>query len=53
MAFLLSAVGVSGSYVFIAAIAILGVLAVVFLGTETKGKSIEDVVEQKALRRSA
>ncbi|QBD78184.1 MFS transporter [Ktedonosporobacter rubrisoli] len=41
MAFLLTGVGVSGSYIFVAVIAALGVLVITLFGTETKGESLE------------
>lgn len=43
MAFLLDGVGVSLSYVFVAGVAALGALAVGVLGTETRGRSLEQV----------
>jgi putative MFS transporter len=45
MAFILAGSGVVGSYVFVAAVAMLGVLAVAFIGAETKGKMLEQVSE--------
>jgi putative MFS transporter len=53
MAFLLAGSGVSGSYLFIAVVAVVGVLAVAFFGTETRGQSVENVPEISALKRSA
>jgi putative MFS transporter len=53
MAFLLAGSGVSGSYVFIAVVAVIGVLAVAFFGQETKGQSVENVPEPTVLQRSA
>jgi Sugar phosphate permease len=44
MSFTLSNVGILGSYLFVAAISGIGVLAVLFFGNETKGKLVEDVV---------
>ncbi|GHO46121.1 MFS transporter [Ktedonospora formicarum] len=41
MAFILANGGVSGSYVFMAALAIIGVIAVALLGRETRGKTLE------------
>ncbi|HVB20938.1 MAG TPA: hypothetical protein VNG51_03220 [Ktedonobacteraceae bacterium] len=43
----------SGSYVFIAVVAVIGVLAVAFFGRETKGQSVENVPESNVLQRSA
>lgn len=45
MAFLLTQVNIAGSYIFVAAISLFGVLAVALLGTETKGKLLEKTVE--------
>lgn len=45
MAFILAGSGVLGSYIFVAAIALGGVLAVALLGTETRGRTIEKVSE--------
>ena len=53
MAFLLATGGVGGSYLFIALVAGVGVLVVAFLGTETKGRSIEYIPAENVLQRSA
>ena len=45
MAFLLTGIGVPGSYLFVALLALVGVGAVAWLGTETKGRSIEHASE--------
>jgi MFS transporter, putative metabolite:H+ symporter len=42
MALTLASVGIPGSYMFVAILAVIGVLAVALLGTETKGRSIEE-----------
>src|SRR2546423_8684566 len=41
MAFLLAGIGMAGSYLFVALLALVGIGAVAMLGTETKGRSIE------------
>jgi len=41
MAFTLANVGVPGSYVFVAVLAVIGVLVVFLLGTETRGQVLE------------
>jgi putative MFS transporter len=41
MAFLLAGSGVSGSYLFVALLALIGIGAVALLGTETKGRTID------------
>ncbi len=51
MALTLASVGIPGSYVFVAILAVIGVLAVALLGTETKGRSIEEVSEGVAMVR--
>jgi putative MFS transporter len=40
---ILASLGVGGSYVFVAAVAFIGVLAVGFLGEETKGRVLEEI----------
>src|SRR5947209_1870244 len=45
MAFLLAGIGVPGSYLFVALLALVGISAVAVLGTETKGRSIEHASE--------
>jgi putative MFS transporter len=45
MAFLLTGIGVPDSYLFVALLALVGVGAVAWLGTETKGRSIEHASE--------
>jgi putative MFS transporter len=45
MSFTLESVGVPGSYIFVAVLAIVGVIAVALLGTETKGAILEKAVE--------
>ncbi len=53
MAFLLASSGIAGSYVFVAVISIVGVLAVALLGVETRGRSIEQAsVESVAAERN-
>ncbi len=42
MAYVLAGFGVSASYVFVALVAVVGALAVLFLGTETRGRMIEE-----------
>ena len=50
MSFILANSGVTGSYIFVAIVALGGIAAVALLGTETRGKTIErasqDTVEQ-------
>jgi putative MFS transporter len=41
MSFVLASSGVPGSYIFVACLAIVGVVAVIVLGYETKGQTIE------------
>jgi MFS transporter, putative metabolite:H+ symporter len=41
MSFVLASSGVPGSYIFVACLAILGVITVIVLGTETKGLMVE------------
>lgn len=53
MAFLLANSGISGSYVFVAVVAVAGVLAVAILGQETKGRQIDQEREPQVLERSA
>lgn len=43
MAFVLNTSGIVGSYLFVAAVALIGVLAVAALGEETKGRSLESI----------
>jgi putative MFS transporter len=45
MAFLLAGSGVPGSYLFVALLALVGIGAVAWLGTETKGRTIEHASE--------
>jgi putative MFS transporter len=45
MSFTLTSVGIPGSYIFVAAIAIIGVIAVMVLGKETKGQVLEKATE--------
>jgi MFS transporter, putative metabolite:H+ symporter len=45
MAFLLTGIGVAGSYLFVALLALVGIGAVALLGTETKGRTIEHASE--------
>jgi putative MFS transporter len=45
MAFLLTGIGLPGSYLFVALLAVVGISAVAVLGTETKGRSIEHASE--------
>jgi len=45
MAFLLTGIGLPGSYLFVALLALVGIGAVAFFGTETKGRSIEHASE--------
>ena len=45
MSFLLAGSGITGSYVFVAILAVVGLAAVAFLGTETRGQAIEQVAE--------
>lgn len=45
MTFLLSGVGVPGSYIFVAILSVLGAIVVALLGTETRGKILEEAAE--------
>ena len=45
MSFILANSGVTGSYVFVAILADGGLMTVAFLGTETRGQTIEQVSE--------
>lgn len=47
MALILSSVGVPGSFLFVAATAVVGALAVAFLGHETRGVDLTDRVESE------
>jgi putative MFS transporter len=47
MAFILAQGGTPGSYLFVAIVALAGILTIVFLGTETKGQSIEQTAERR------
>jgi hypothetical protein len=42
MAIMLTSSGITGSFVFVAAVACLGAVAVAVLGQETKGKILEE-----------
>ena len=50
MAFVLGAGGVAGSYLFVAAVAMVGVAAVGVLGTETRGQRLEAAAAASARR---
>jgi hypothetical protein len=41
MSLVLGTGGVAGSYIFVAAVALVGVIAVAVLGTETRGQRLE------------
>jgi putative MFS transporter len=45
MSFILAGIGVLGSYIFVAVVAVIGLGSVALLGTETRGKTIEQVSE--------
>src|SRR5438309_7809749 len=45
MAFLLAGSGMTGSYLFVALLALVGIAAIALLGTETKGRTIEHASE--------
>ena len=45
MVFILTESGVRGSYIFVAIVAVFGLVAIMFLGTETRGKAIEQTSE--------
>jgi putative MFS transporter len=45
MSFILAGIGVLGSYIFVAVVAVIGLSTVALLGTETRGKTIEQVSE--------
>lgn len=51
MAFIIAGGGIAGSYIFLATVALVGVLAVAFLGRETRGKTLEQavIIEDKRL----
>ncbi len=53
MAFLLASGGISGSYVFVAVVAVIGVLSVALFGIETRGRTAEQVSEIQNLKLSA
>jgi MFS transporter, putative metabolite:H+ symporter len=53
MAFLLANGGITGSYVFVAIVAVVGVLSVALFGIETKGRTVEQVSELQSLKLSA
>lgn len=53
MAFLLTTGGVSGSYIFVAAVAVVGVLAVAIFGQETRGMQIDQTSEPEVVEQSA
>ena len=50
MSFILANSGVTGSYVFVAILAVGGLMTVAFLGTETRGQTIEQVSELQERR---
>jgi putative MFS transporter len=45
MSFILAGIGVLGSYIFVAVVAVVGLGCVALFGTETRGKTIEQVSE--------
>lgn len=53
MAFIIAGGGITGSYIFLAAVALVGVLAIAFLGHETRGKTLEQAVVIEDERRIA
>lgn len=53
MAFLLANSGISGSYVFVSVVAVVGMFTVMFFGIETRGHSAEQMPETQDFQLSA